>query len=63
MERSFDLAVLGNVKGRLHEVDFLIEDPVLGGYGIFDKKAAKTIFEIGYKRTHELSKKLIVELN
>ncbi len=55
VERSFDLAVLGNTVNKLDKVNLLIEDKGFGKYGIFDKKAAPALFKLGYQaaRKHQ----------
>lgn len=59
VERSFDLAVLGNTVDKFAKVNLLIEDKGFGKYGIFDKKAATTLFRLGYQATLKHHKQLI----
>lgn len=56
IERTFHLAIAGNVKDRIKHCNLFIEPPELANYNIFELSKAKEIYRIGYEYASEIIK-------
>ena len=58
MERSFNLAVYGNVIERMRLCDLVIEPPELQKFSVYQFSKAEEIFKIGYDYAKSIAKKI-----
>jgi NTE family protein len=56
IERTFHLAIAGNVKERIKHCNLFIEPPELADYNIFEISKARDIYRIGYEYALEIIK-------